>query len=65
MEYSDDITKLCCGEQILPVPWPFGISRFHCEYYLKATPDNISPGTKTISDRASAHTRTVISAQFW
>ena len=32
-EYNDDITKLCCGEQILLVPRPFVISRFHCEYY--------------------------------
>ena len=51
-----------CSEQILPAPWPFVISRFHCAVLLKATPDYISPGTKTMLDRASAHTRTVISA---
>ena len=29
MEKNLDITKPLYGEQILPVPWPFGISRFH------------------------------------
>ena len=45
-----------CSEQILPAPWPFVISRFHCAVLVKATPDYISAGTKTMSDRASAHT---------
>ena len=31
MKMTFDITKPCYSEQILPVPWPFVISRFHCQ----------------------------------
>ena len=30
MEKNFDIKKPCQSEQILPAPWPFVISRFHC-----------------------------------
>ena len=32
MEKKLDITKPRCSEQILSVPWPFVISRFHCRW---------------------------------
>ena len=31
-----DIMKPCYSEQILPVPWPFVISRFHCSSQIKS-----------------------------
>ena len=34
MEKNLDITKPLYGEQILPVPWPFVISRFHYMPYI-------------------------------
>ena len=34
MKMNLDITKPCYSEQILPVPWPFVISRFHCNCIL-------------------------------
>ena len=34
MEKNLDITKPLYGEQILPVPWPFIISRFHYMPYI-------------------------------
>ena len=30
MKKNLDIMKPCFSKQILPVPWPFIISRFHC-----------------------------------
>lgn len=30
MEKYQNTTKPCCTEHILPVPWPFVISRFYC-----------------------------------
>ena len=32
MEKDLDITKHRNTEQILPVPWPFDILRFHCRF---------------------------------
>ena len=32
MKTNLDITKPRCSQQILPVPWPFVISRFHCRW---------------------------------
>ena len=29
------LTKPCYNKQILPVPWPFIISRFHCNEYIE------------------------------
>ena len=37
MEKNFDIMKPCYSEQILLVPWPFVISRFHCKCF-----DNIT-----------------------
>ena len=34
MKKDLDITKPRYSEQILPVPWPFVISRFHCNYKM-------------------------------
>ena len=32
MKKSLDMTKPCYSKQILPVPWPFVLSRFRCNY---------------------------------
>ncbi len=37
MEKNLDITKPRYSEHILPVPWPFVISRFHCTKCLLNT----------------------------
>ena len=34
MEKNLDVTKPLYGEQILPIPWPFVISRFHYMPYI-------------------------------
>ena len=34
MEKNLDIMKALYGEQILPVPWPFVILRFHYMHYI-------------------------------
>ena len=34
MEKNLDITKPLYGAQILPIPWPFVISRFHYMPYI-------------------------------
>lgn len=35
MKKDLDMTKPCYSEQILPVPWPFFMWRFHCYYTVK------------------------------
>ena len=37
MKKNLDIKKLWYSEQILPVPWPFVISRFHCILVFKSS----------------------------
>ena len=32
MKTNLDVTKPRCSQQILPVPWPFVVSRFHCRW---------------------------------
>ena len=34
MEKNLNITKPCSFKQILPVPWPFIISKFHCNGFI-------------------------------
>ena len=46
MEKNLDITKPLYGKQILPVPWPFVISRLYCTLFVNQS--NITPSAEHV-----------------
>ena len=51
MEKNLDVTKPCYSEQILPVPWHFFFSMFHCKKIYKKIKEKLLLEFHALSDQ--------------